>query len=248
MSFQIGQRAHETDIAGRKRIGLAQLTQGDVLRRPFADPAYGLQPLNRVVEPAAGTQQIGIGDDSGGDGGERGRPASRHAEGRQVRARQYLRPWEDVGQITIRLRQGLSMCGNQAPGQTDRGGNRDLLSQHRADRQLEAVPGAGHAQTRSRLYQRGQSRILGEMGGDGKRIGGQVEDAAQPRDDPRQCRQPGKADARPQRILLRQSNGNDSRPAAQLDGSRVTVLGDAGKNTGSIAPRGGVSPTRSGRS
>ena len=63
------------------------------------------------------------------------------------------------------------MRGNQAPRQTDRGGDRDLLSQHRADRQFEAVPCAGHAQTRSRRYQRRQCWILCEMSGDGERIG-----------------------------------------------------------------------------
>ena len=129
------------------------------------------------------TQEIWIGNDSGSDGGKRGRPAPRHAEACQVRERQYLRSREDVGQIAIRLRQGLPMRGNQAPGQTDRGGDCDLLSQHRADRQFEAVPCAGHAQTRSRRYQRRQCWILCEMGGDGERIGCQVEYAAQPRDD-----------------------------------------------------------------
>ena len=119
------------------------------------------------------------------------------------------------------------MRGHQASGEADRGDHRDLLSQHRADRQLEAIPGAGHAQTRSRLDQRRQRRILGEMGGDGKRIGGQVEDAAQPRDDDRQRRQLGKADARPQRVSPRRPDGDDSLPAVELDGSRVTVLLDA---------------------
>ena len=61
-SFQISQRAHETDVGGRKGIGLAQLPQGDVVRGPFANPAYGLQPLDRLLEPAAGAEEIGIGD------------------------------------------------------------------------------------------------------------------------------------------------------------------------------------------
>jgi hypothetical protein len=43
-------------------------------------------------------------------------------------------------QITIRLRQAVAVRGDQAPGQTHGGGYRDLLSQHRADCQLETVP------------------------------------------------------------------------------------------------------------
>ena len=138
--------------------------------------------MDRLVESTAGAEEIWIGHDGGSDGRKRGRPAPRHAEGRQVRERQYLRSREDVGQITIRLRQGLPMRGDQTPGQTDGGGDRDLLS-HRADRQFEAVPCAGHAQTGPRRDQRRQCWILCEMGGDGEGIGCQVEYAAQPRDD-----------------------------------------------------------------
>src|ERR1700687_3330678 len=67
----IGQRAHQADVRGGKGIGLAQLTQGDVLRRPFTDPAYRTKPQNCFVEAALCPEEIRISDDRGGDGGER---------------------------------------------------------------------------------------------------------------------------------------------------------------------------------
>jgi hypothetical protein len=47
-----GDRAHETDIGSGKGVPLAQLAQGDVLRRPFPDTANRLQPSDGIVEPA----------------------------------------------------------------------------------------------------------------------------------------------------------------------------------------------------
>ena len=81
------------------------------------------------------------------------------------------------------LRQRLAMRCDQPPGQPRRRGHGDLLPEHGADRQLEAVPGARHAQSRPRCDQRCEGRILGEMRRDGARIGGEIEDPPQPRDD-----------------------------------------------------------------
>ena len=82
-----------------------------------------------------------------------------------------------MSEIVIGLCQWLAECGDQAAGQTRSGRNRNLLSQHRTDRQFESVPGAWDAQSRPRFHQRRQRRIFGEMGGDGKRIGCQIEHA-----------------------------------------------------------------------
>src|SRR5260370_3565850 len=183
LPLTIGQRAHQADVRGGKGIGLAQLTQGNVLRRPFTDPAYRAKPLNCFVEAAVCTEEIRIGDDRGSDSRKRGGPAPGHAEGCEIRDGQHLWSWEDVGQVAIRRRHRVAMRGNQTPGKADGGDDRNLLPEHRANRQLETVPSPGYAQARAPRDQRGQYRVCCDMAGDSKWVRRQVGDATRPRDD-----------------------------------------------------------------
>ena len=66
------------------------------------------------------------------------------------------------------------------------GGDRDLLSEHGAYGQLEAVPSARHPQARPAGDQRGKDRIVRKMRCDRERIGGQVEHPPQARNDVRE--------------------------------------------------------------
>lgn len=61
------QRAQQADVRGGKGIRLAQLTQGDVLRRPFANPAYRAKLLDGLGESTVCPEEIRIGDDRSGD-------------------------------------------------------------------------------------------------------------------------------------------------------------------------------------
>ena len=96
----------------------------------------------------------------------------------------------------VRLAQLLAEPGHQRAGQADRAGHGDLLPQHRAHRQLEAVPGAGHPQARPGGDQRRERRVLDQLQRDGIRVGRQVEHPAQPGDDLRQGGQFGKPHGR----------------------------------------------------
>ena len=79
-AFAAGDRAQEPEIGGGKRVGLAQLPERDVLRRPLADAADGAQPFHRIIEPAICIEHMRIGYGRGRHRGKRGGPASRHAE------------------------------------------------------------------------------------------------------------------------------------------------------------------------
>ena len=77
-----GHGAHETDVGGRKGVRLAQLTQSDVLRRPFADAADRAQPFYRIIESASRIEEMRVCYRRGGHRRQCGRPAARHAERR----------------------------------------------------------------------------------------------------------------------------------------------------------------------
>ena len=130
-------------------------------------------------------------------------------------------------QIAIGLGQALAMGSDQTFGEAHSGGNRDLLSQHRADCQLEAVPGAGHPQPRPGLYQRRQRRIFSKVGGDGYGIGHQVEHAPQPRYDGWQSREFRKSHRRTERVAVGALDRDRSLHAIQLHGPRVNASRDA---------------------
>src|SRR4029077_3482840 len=65
------------------------------------------------------------------------------------------------------------------------------------------------------------------MSGDGERVGAEIEDATQPRDDAGQRREPGEADRGVERVPIAGPNGHPSLPAVQLDGPRVAIIAHA---------------------
>ena len=75
----------------------------------------------------------------------------------------------------MRAGQRLAVRGRQPPGGGARGGERDLLAQDGAHRELGAVDGARHAQPRCGPDQRTEERIGAEVLGDHVRIGVEVE-------------------------------------------------------------------------
>src|ERR1700737_3437272 len=65
------------------------------------------------------------------------------------------------------------------------------------------------------------------MSGDGERVGAEIEDATQPRDDAGQRGQPGEADRGVERVPVAGPNGHPPLPAVQLDGPRVAAIAHA---------------------
>ena len=92
----------------------------------------------------------------------------------------------------------------------------DLLAEHRAHRELEAVPAAGHAQAGPLGDQRRQQRIARQVRADRGDVGAEIEHAADARDDRRQRAHVGKADGHRQALLL----GH----VRDLDGAGLAVL------------------------
>ena len=91
---------------------------------------------------------------------------------------------------------GIAVLHDEAAGERACAAHRDLLTENGADRELEAVPGAGHPQSRTREHAWREHGVLDELLGDGLRIGAEIEHAAQPRDDRRQRRELGESNRR----------------------------------------------------
>ncbi len=62
-----GDGAQQPNIRSRKSIGLTQLPERNVLRRPFADAADRTQPFDRLVEVAISVEHMRIGHHRSGD-------------------------------------------------------------------------------------------------------------------------------------------------------------------------------------
>ena len=100
----IGEGARDVDVGGGKRIGLAQQSRGDILRRRLIDAANGPQSFGGLLQPAMSAEQIGISDHRRRNRGNRRRPALGDAKLGQIGARQNHRSREYRGEIAIRLR------------------------------------------------------------------------------------------------------------------------------------------------
>ncbi len=118
------------------------------------------------------------------------------------------------------------MRGHQATGQTSGRGHGNLLAENSADRQLEAIPRARHAQPGPGLDQGSENPILRQMGGDSDGIGRQVKHTAQSRDDGRQRRKPGKLHGRAQRVTVAGLDTDGPLQTVELNGSGVTAGAD----------------------
>ena len=98
-----------------------------------------------------------------GDGRDRALPGARHREpGRRLDDR--LGDGPQVGQRAGRLFEPLSGGGHEPAGEGPRRGERDLLAEHGADRELAAVDGAGHPQPRPGGDQRAEVAVAAQVG------------------------------------------------------------------------------------
>ena len=219
-------RAHQADIRGREGVRLPQLPHRDVLRGPFADARQGPQLRDRFLQAAAGGEDVRVGHHRRRDRQQRRATASRHAHGGRIGAGQRRRIGEDVGQGAVRLAQRFAEAGHQRAGQADRAGHGDLLPEHRAHRQFEAVPGAGDAQSRPSGDQRREGGVLDQLQRDGVGVGGQVEHPAQAGDDLRQGGEFWKPHGRVQGVAAGRADGDGALLAVQADGAAIGVALD----------------------
>ncbi len=192
--------AAQADIGGGKGVGLAQQPHGDILRGPFADSGQRAQSRLHLVRRARRREQYGD---------RRRRPPaiffrlSARARGMPQR-RERSASANAAGSGKTKVRPGSAQrslspnfCVSRA-GQPGGAGDRHLLAEDRAHRQLEPVPRPRQAQAGPFDHERRQRPVLAQIERDGLWIGGEVEHPPQPRDDIGQGREFWKTHARPE--------------------------------------------------
>ena len=150
------------------------------------------------------------------------------AGGRDLGLRQCVRPRKDISQCleaAVLSGEWLAKARNDPRGERPRGGNGNLLAKQSAHGEFEPIPCAGHAQSRPRIEKRRERAIFREMRGDHERIGGNVEDSPQPRDDVR-SEERDEADRRVQRIASPGPNHDNAVLSVDVEGTRISLVFD----------------------
>ena len=134
--------------------------------------------LRRAKSAKSGSRVSGISASAILSNKRRARRVCRASRGRRGPAARAARAW---------LRPGLQQLGperravggDELAGKPRRRGDGNLLAEDGAHGKLEAVPGARHAEAGPRGDQRRHHRVFGELGADGERIGGEIEDPSE---------------------------------------------------------------------
>ena len=157
----LGHRAQQADVGGGERVGLAQSRAS----RCTARSTRRCRAARAACAIASSRLRRGP-KKCGSASAARARATSAAARARGMprlggrdRA-SCVGPREDVGEPVrgaVRARQRLAVGGDQPSREAAPRRHRDLLAEHGAHRELEAVPGARHAQPGPRRDQRGEA-------------------------------------------------------------------------------------------
>ncbi len=159
------------------------------MRGPLADSGEALEARDRIRKITTWIEQAGVGR-SGRSNVHEGLDARRrHSQARQGGGTEALRARKDPIQLRMagEIRNVCTESRHDLTGEPRGALERDLLSEHCADRDFEPVPRPGYAQSGPRADQRREYRIRAQRRGDGGWIGAEIEQTARAHDDRRQC-------------------------------------------------------------
>ena len=150
--------------------------------RATADAGEGDEPFDAGLEVLAGGEEPGISHRSRRHRGQGAGARGGHAERGEIGAG-GLRKGVAQARSHQLGRKRRAVGGDELAGQPRRRGDGNLLAEDGAHGKLEAVPGAWHAEAGPRGDERRHDRVFGELGSDGERIGGEIEDPPDARQD-----------------------------------------------------------------
>jgi hypothetical protein len=105
------------------------------------------------------------------------RTSSRHPK--QIGSRYSVRRWEYVREaISANCLQRFAVLGDELRCEIHRRDNSGLLAEYRPNGDLEAVPGAWHAQTRALRNEWREQRVAAKVIPDGKRVRAEIKNAS----------------------------------------------------------------------
>src|SRR5688572_1610932 len=140
-----------------------------------------------------------------------------------------FRTRKDMGQpldVEAGACQRRAAARDQLPCQADSGGDRDLLTEHGPNRELEPVPRTWYAQPWFLRHQRGEDGIGGKLRVHGVRVGGEIEHAPHARNDRRQRRQPWESHGHSQRVPGGGLHYDNAVHPGDLDRARIAIVRD----------------------
>ena len=147
----------EPEVRIRKRIGVAEGAHGDVVCGPGTDSAQCGEPVNRLVERSAAREKCGVAGHRTGHAANGVRARARHA--RHIGLRELLR--------RENARQSIHDCRRRADA--------DLLPDDCAHRDLERLPRAGDARSRTSRDEWAEFSVFAEVRIDCDWVGVEVE-------------------------------------------------------------------------
>ncbi len=170
------------EVVREQHVRVAERAERDVAGRPRTDPGESSEPAERGFAVDARVEHerpVGERRRERADGS----PTRRgHRQARIGRTRDPRRLREQVGQAAARRSKRRSRGQRQAPGDRAGGDDRDLLSEHRPDRELRTVDRPGRPAPRRRADQPPEHRVAAQHVIDRDRVGVEVEQPAHARD------------------------------------------------------------------
>ena len=135
--------SQQPDITMGKPIHISQLPQRNVLRRPLANSVQGQQSRHAAL--AIRLKQPRIIQQCLCHARQRPPATFRHAQRRQICRCQYVRLGKHMASIRAPTESsGAPYCATSFPARRIAATTRNLLPEHRAKRQLQAIPRPGN--------------------------------------------------------------------------------------------------------
>ena len=179
----VSERAPQAQVARRKRVRFPEGAHRNVVRRPLADPRNRDEPRDRVVEIERRIESQRSVDDGGSERANRRRTRARDADPPEIGVGEHVRRRKEMREAGARRRDRRPERAGEPPRERRRAGDRDLLAEHGAHRELESVPRARHAHAGTRVDGGTQLGAPSQLTGDTQRIGGEVEETPRALDD-----------------------------------------------------------------
>jgi len=166
------------EVADDERIVVAKSSHRDVGERPRPDPGDLRERSERVVGGSLAREIEISSSDEPGHSSDRFGARARHPERIRRELGDPLRRGEQMSDPSGGSLEGGPGASDKAAERRPRPGDGHLLSEDRADDELEAVESAWHADPGQPRDQRCEQRVPGELGVDLRGIGIQVEGPA----------------------------------------------------------------------
>ena len=169
----------DTEIGVEEHVGIAEASHDGVAGGPLTDAGKRHEALHELLPIGAGVERDRTVGDGRREPGDRATARPRHRQRAGIERGESIGRREHVGEPVVGDGQQVTGCLDDAGGDGAGAGDRHLLADHAAHRDLERVDGARGASPWRLGDERLEDRIVTENGIDGDRVGVEVEEPAE---------------------------------------------------------------------